>query len=71
MKIAVNTKFVTDERVCALYDNKYFEGVIKSISVSVDNDETSIKYWVVGNDDSHYVYEKNLFKTKEELLKSI
>lgn len=71
----IKTKYNIEDEVYALYKNKVAKVKIKGIESSVGNFGTIIKYttdMVEGLFESNKVFtEEELFKTKEELLKSL
>lgn len=73
--IEIKTKYNIEDEVYALHKNKVAKVKIKGIGSSVSNFGTIIKYttdMVEGLFESNKVFtEEELFKTKEELLKSL
>ena len=66
----VNTKFNLDELCWYITNNKVTEVRIKGYQINVDeNSNVEIVYNVMYDDN--YVPENKLFKTKEELLKTL
>jgi hypothetical protein len=67
--MTIETKYNIGDEVVYLNDNKIKEGTIRNISILVyiDN-EITIQY---KTSNGVYVYEQDLFPTKEELLKSL
>lgn len=69
------TKFNIGDEVWFKRNSDYFKGRISAIHISLRTGETipTIEYNVIwGNDFYHdYIIERNLFRTKEDLLKSL
>lgn len=72
--MVIETEYNIGDGVCTLYKNKVTKTEIKAVGVLVSADIT-VKYnsdIVEGLSESDKVFmEKDLFKTKEELLKSL
>ena len=73
--MTVETKFNIGDEVWFKRRSGYFKGRISAIHISLRTDETTptIEYNVVwGNDFYHdHMIERNLFRTKQELLESL
>jgi hypothetical protein len=71
----IETKFNIGDEVWFKRKSDYFKGRISAIHASLRTCETipTIEYNVIwGNDFYHdYIIERNLYRTKEELLKSL
>lgn len=70
--MTIKTKFNIDDIVYFMYDNKVYNGRIKNIKIYIKSDN-SIKniYDIHFARGITYSCEEPLFKTKEELLKSL
>jgi hypothetical protein len=65
----IETKYNIGDEVVYLSDNKIKEGNIRNFSILVYIDGTITIQYKTSN--GVYVYEQDLFSTKEELLKSL
>jgi hypothetical protein len=67
------TKFNVNDFVCVMFDNKIEKLKVSRIQVTNDVDDFDIKYIMKNNFNTFgLIYnEKFLFKTREELLKSL
>ena len=66
--MTIETKYNIGGEVWAMYCNSPFKFEIDKVIIIHDYSETSIQYRVVGR---KYIFESDIFPTKEELLKSL
>lgn len=70
--MTVKTKFNVDDKVYFIYNNKVYYAPIRSINILVTYTySVKIKYTVNYDSLTTSLCEESIFKTKEELLKSL
>lgn len=70
--MVIQTKFNIDEIVYFIFNNKVYNAPIRSINIQVTYLNTvKIKYTVKNLELSASLCEESIFRTKEELLKSL
>lgn len=70
--MTIKTKFSIDDKVYFIFNNKVYYAPIRSINIQITHTYSiKIKYTVSNNALTVSLCEDSVFKTKEDLLKSL
>jgi len=67
----IGTKSNVSEEVFDIVENKVEKAKINGIKITINKDITQMQYTILVGTSSYYREENEIFKTKEDLIKSL